>query len=169
MCLLSDYCSRTPSCPLQTHMSGSRQDDRAGLWSLISVTSELNLPLQFWFGYEEVCLSVCECISMWSVFIFVFLYLCLMNVQGIWSGYCFIPAPKNWMKMCTGIRSVHSMNSFDRKNYAGCETMSLIHVAIGWIDMKLVWDFHCAFGNPSTLAGIPVYYWLSFIVSLLTD
>lgn len=54
MCLLSDYCSRTPSCPLQTHMSGSRQDDRAGLWSLIPLTSDPQLPVPFWFGCEEV-------------------------------------------------------------------------------------------------------------------
>lgn len=44
------------------------------------------------------------------------------------------------MKMCTGIQSVHRMNSFDCKttDYAGCETMRLICVAIGWIAMKLV-------------------------------
>lgn len=80
---------------------------------------------------------LCEVFIIVSVF--AFLYLCLMDFQDIWSRYRFIHAPKNYMKMRTGIQSVHRMNSFDCKimNCAARETMRLIHVAIGLIAMKL--------------------------------
>lgn len=58
-CLLSGYYSGTASCLLQTHRSGSRRDDGAGLWSLIPLTPDLNLCSHFWFGTKGLCLIVC--------------------------------------------------------------------------------------------------------------
>lgn len=88
-CRLSGYCSGTPACLLQTHRSGSRPDDGAGRWSLIPLTSDLYLCLQFWFGRKRVCVSVCVCLS-----------LCICT-SGICNVNYFLTFPE-WVTMKSG-------------------------------------------------------------------
>ncbi len=114
----------------QMHRSGSSRDDGAGLWSLIPLTPDLTLCLQFW-----VCLSVCMCVCM-HILLFVYFkcikcallfYLCL------WV-YVFFS---------------HASPSVDRLVHHFGPGWN-IPTTTWWIAMKFGSDFHgCQMMNPN--------------------